>query len=83
MIKRNAGHQWHAPPLAVATSLRLLCGIGVAGAVHAQSVDDPAALNAEVLRLYQAGKYAEATEIARHVLVLVERRPGPEHPGVV
>ena len=58
----------------------LVCGIVLAGTAHAQ--DDPAALNAEVVRLYQAGKYAEATEIAKRLLAIRERALGPEHPDV-
>ena len=32
------------------------------------------------MRLYQAGKYAEATEIAKRVLAIREKALGPEHP---
>ena len=44
--------------------------------------DDAAALNADVMRLYQAGKYPEATEIAKRVLAIYEKALGPEHPYV-
>src|SRR5262245_23667615 len=57
----------------------LVCAMALAGASHAQQSDDAAVLNAEVARLYQAGKYAEAAEIAKRVLVIREKGLGPEH----
>ena len=51
-----------APRLAMVVLVCLACGIVLAGTAHAQ--DDPAALDAEVERLYQTGNYADAKEIA-------------------
>ena len=39
-------------------------------------------LNAEVMELYQAGKYTEALVPARRVLELSEEALGPDHPDV-
>ena len=60
----------------------LVCGMVLAGATDAQKRDDAAALNAELDRLYQAGKYVEATEIAKRLLAMREKALGPEHPEV-
>jgi CHAT domain-containing protein/tetratricopeptide (TPR) repeat protein len=57
-----------------------LFGIVIAGVAHAQ--DDPAALNAEVVRLYREGKYAEATEVAKRSLLIREQSLGPDHPDL-
>ena len=68
--------------LAAVVVAGLVCAMALVGAAHAQTTDDAAALNAEVVRLYQAGKYAEATEIAKRVLAIREKALGPEHPDV-
>jgi hypothetical protein len=57
----------------------LACGIMLASAPLAQLRDDPHALNAEAARLYTAGKYAEAIEIAKRSLAILENALGPEH----
>jgi tetratricopeptide (TPR) repeat protein len=67
------------PRRLVTIVMGLVCGTVLAGAAHAQKGDDPTALNAEVLRLYQAGKYAEATEIAQRLLAIREQALGPDH----
>ena len=59
----------------------VLAGLG-APAARAQGGNDLAALNAQVVQLYQAGKYAEATEIAKRSLALAEKQSGPDHPSV-
>jgi CHAT domain-containing protein/Flp pilus assembly protein TadD len=51
-------------------------------AADAQTADDPAALNAEIMRLYQAGRYTEATEIAKRLLAIREKALGPNDPAV-
>src|SRR5262245_1841676 len=61
--------------------LAFVCWVGFTSATHSQRRDD-AALNAEVLRLHQAGKYAEATEVAKRLLTIYEREFGPKHPYV-
>jgi CHAT domain-containing protein/Tfp pilus assembly protein PilF len=48
----------------------------------AQQSDDLKSLDQQVLQLYRAGKYAEATEVAERALSLAERRFGPDHPIV-
>src|SRR5262245_5644620 len=45
-----------------------------------QTADDTAALSAEAEKLYQAGKFVEAIEIAKRVLAIREKALGPEHP---
>jgi hypothetical protein len=50
--------------------------------VQAQDPVDLDALNEQVGQLYQAGKYAEATGIAKRLLSLAERKFGPDHPDL-
>ena len=52
------------------------------GPAQEQGPDDLDALNHQALRLRQAGKYAEATEIAKQSLALAERKFGPDHSNV-
>ena len=42
--------------------------------------DDLDALNRQIVGLFQAGKYAQATPMAEQALALTERRLGPDHP---
>lgn len=49
---------------------------------RAYAEDDAVALNAEVQRLYLAGKYVEATAIAKRSLAIREKALGPNHPDV-
>jgi hypothetical protein len=49
---------------------------------QAQGPDDLDALNHQVVQLFQSGKYAAATEIAKKSLALAERKFGPYHPQV-
>jgi tetratricopeptide (TPR) repeat protein/CHAT domain-containing protein len=49
----------------------------------AQRSDDLETLNRQVERLYQGGKYAEATEIAERAVNLAEQKFGRDHPDVV
>jgi tetratricopeptide (TPR) repeat protein len=49
---------------------------------QAQDSNDPDALNRQVEQLYLAGKYVDATEIAKEALTLAERRFGPDRPAV-
>ena len=61
----------------------LACGIVLADPVGAQTRADPNRLNAEVLRLHQAGKCAEATEIAKRAgCPLRDDGSGPGHRDV-
>jgi CHAT domain-containing protein/Tfp pilus assembly protein PilF len=59
----------------------VVCAIALAGVARAQTAED-AALDAESIRLYQAGKYAEATKVARRLLALREKTLGPDHMAV-
>ena len=51
----------------------------LASAGYSQKGDDAAALNIEVVKLYQLGKYGEAIEIAKRLLTVLEMARGPEH----
>jgi tetratricopeptide (TPR) repeat protein/CHAT domain-containing protein len=44
--------------------------------------DDIDALNREVAQLYQAGQYPKATELAKQLVELSERKFGPDHPNL-
>jgi CHAT domain-containing protein/tetratricopeptide (TPR) repeat protein len=59
----------------------MLSGAG-SWAVFAQSSTDLDGLNQQIVRLYDAGKYAEATTIAEHAVNLAERQFGSGHPLV-
>jgi tetratricopeptide (TPR) repeat protein/CHAT domain-containing protein len=65
-------------PAGFALLMAMTAGVGSARAPD----DDLDSLNQQVVELYQAGKYAEATPIADRVLALAERRFGPDHPQV-
>jgi hypothetical protein len=58
------------------------CATVLVGPAQAQRPDHAADLNAEVARLYRAGKYAEATEIGKRALAIAEKALGPNHPDV-
>src|SRR5262245_51476977 len=60
----------------------LVCGATLTSLARSQPSDDPVELNAEVVRLYQAGKYAEAVDVAKQSLGIREKMLGPEHPAV-
>jgi tetratricopeptide (TPR) repeat protein len=47
-----------------------------------QGTNDPDALTRQVEQLYQASRYAEATDIAKEALALAERKFGSDHPAV-
>ena len=63
-------------------ALALLIWAALASPTSAQSNADADKLNTEVIRLYQAGKYAEAVPVAQQMLALYETALGPEHPDV-
>ena len=71
-----------ARQLVAVVAAGLVCAVVLAFVSHAQTADDVAALNAELVRLYQAGRFAEATEIAERVLAIREKALGPEHRDV-
>jgi len=56
--------------------------IFLAAAARSEPVDELETLIQQVERLYQAGKYAEATDVAQRALQLTEHQLGPEHPNV-
>src|SRR5215467_6280131 len=62
-------------------SVALWIGLGLFTA-QAQQADELESLNRQVVRLYQAGKYAEATDIAKRALAIAEKTLGPDHPTV-
>ena len=74
-------HIFSVRTLAFAGFALLVAMTAGVGSVRAQD-DDLDALNQQVVELYQAGKYAEATPIAERMLGLTERRFGPDHPQV-
>jgi tetratricopeptide (TPR) repeat protein/CHAT domain-containing protein len=59
----------------------LSMGIGSSNARSRRS-NDLETLNQQVIRLYDAGKYAEATEFAERAVSLAEHQFGPDHPSV-
>jgi hypothetical protein len=58
----------------------LLLLIGQASNLRAQNADSAVDLNTEVVRLYQAGQYAEASRVAKRLVAILEKALGPEHP---
>ena len=67
-------------PLAIA----LLAGLLLAAPAAAQQnrLDEAAALNQQVMQLYQQGRYADAVPLAQRALAAFESALGPEHPNV-
>lgn len=59
----------------------LTAGILIAQSGQAQT-DDLAALNRQVLQLYQTGDYAKASVVAKRALALAENNLGPNHQEV-
>lgn len=62
--------------------LAMMLAVAVAGPASAQTAAEADKLNAEVVRLYQAGKFAEAIPLAQRALRIREKALGPEHPDV-
>jgi len=48
----------------------------------AGEIGDVESLNAEAVRLYQAGRYDEAIPLTQRALAILEKNLGPEHPAV-
>jgi CHAT domain-containing protein/Tfp pilus assembly protein PilF len=48
----------------------------------AQSLDEAAALNQQVVQLYNRGRYSEAMPLAQRALAIQEKALGPNHPSV-
>jgi CHAT domain-containing protein/tetratricopeptide (TPR) repeat protein len=70
-------------PRAVALIAFAVCLITIDSfAAETQRSDDLDTLNKQVVQLYQAGSYPEATDIAKRALALAERQFGPDHPTV-
>ena len=68
-----------------AAAALIVLGVVLAGGgtvAWSQGADELAALNAQVVKLYGLGKYAEAIEIAKRSLALAEKQLGPDHPDV-
>ena len=61
--------------------IALVLSLFVASAVLAQQ-EKWNELNQKMHKLYQEGKYAEATKIAEQALEVAEKTFGPEHPYV-
>jgi CHAT domain-containing protein/tetratricopeptide (TPR) repeat protein len=70
-------------PRAIILIIVMVLAIGLAApSVKAQQSDNLASLNQQVVALYGAGKYAEATDVAKRSLAVAEQQYGPEHPAV-
>jgi CHAT domain-containing protein/tetratricopeptide (TPR) repeat protein len=69
------------PAAALTIFVAFSIGIGCP-AVVAQHGDEVEALNVQVEQLYQAGKYGEATEVAKRALAMSERQFGADDPTV-
>jgi tetratricopeptide (TPR) repeat protein/CHAT domain-containing protein len=54
----------------------------VGAAVAQPSSNDLAALDRQIMQLYQSGNYAEALPLAKHAVALTEKAYGPNHPNV-
>jgi Tetratricopeptide repeat len=64
-------------------ALALVMSVAVfAQPASAQNLAEAVLLNQQVVQLYQQGKYAEATELAKRVLAIREARLSPDHPPV-
>jgi len=68
--------------VAMLAALTLLQTIAWDAAVRAQPATDAAATEQEMLRLYQAGRYADAIGVAKRLLALREKALGPDHADV-
>lgn len=61
----------------------LVAGFAHLDLLHAQSSgEDLKTVNAEVVRLHEAGRYSEALPLAVNAVALAERLHGPDHPNV-
>jgi CHAT domain-containing protein/tetratricopeptide (TPR) repeat protein len=66
-------------PRAAARMVFAACAVVIAPiAAKGQQSDDLDALNQQVEQLYQAGKYSEATDLAKRALAVAERRFSPD-----
>jgi CHAT domain-containing protein/Tfp pilus assembly protein PilF len=66
---------------------RLLCALFLVGllvppASAQEALKEANELNQQVMKLYQAGKYAEAIPLAQRMLAITEQILGPTHPAV-
>ena len=61
----------------------ILIAVIAPSTARAQSADELAALNRQVVQLHGQGKYAEACALAEQVLAARERVLGPEHPSTL
>jgi len=59
-----------------------VCALLPGPRASAQGNDDAEALNAEVMRLYQQGRYGEAIPLAQRAVAIQEKAFGPGHPAV-
>src|ERR1700730_14667343 len=72
----------HVRPRVALIVLAALLAITASMQARAQGTDDLEALSKQVVALYGQAKYAEATEVAKHLLALAEQKFGPDHPSV-
>jgi Flp pilus assembly protein TadD len=67
---------------AVVLVMLTVCALLPGPRASAEENDDAEALNAEVVRLYQQGRYSEAIPLAERALAIREKAVGAEHPDV-
>src|SRR5262245_54126113 len=53
------------------------------GWVQSGGLEEAAQLNAQVMKLYAAGRFGEAIPLAKKALAIREKALGPEHPNTV
>ncbi|MFQ5915352.1 MAG: tetratricopeptide repeat protein, partial [Nitrospinota bacterium] len=71
-----------APVLAAVLFALFSCA--TPGTVQAQgTLEEAKRLYTEVIRLYRAGRYAEAVPLAERSLAILEKTVGPDHPNIV
>src|SRR5215468_11582404 len=56
--------------------------LAVPHATFAQGLAEAAALNQQVIQLYNQGRYSEAMPLAQRALAIQEKALGPNHPSV-
>ena len=69
-------------PARLVATIVMAWGLVLARPAVAQQGDNANALNAQALKLYGEGKYAEAIPLAQRALAIGESTLGPDHPYV-
>jgi tetratricopeptide (TPR) repeat protein len=69
-------------PVAIIAALLVCFFMFVPHAALAQGLDEAAALNQQVIQLYNHGRYSEATPLAQRALTIREKALSPDHPDI-